>query len=82
MDDAISHKTNNNEPMNNITTYRFEQLVEAYEELWEWGLTEEGGCYLLKNEGELIFTFKDFTELTNFTMNEDDLEAYLEELHN
>ncbi len=82
MADAISHKTSNNEPVKNITIYTFEQLVEAYEELWKWELTEEGGYYLLKNEGELIFTFKAFAELTDFTMNEDDLEAYLEELHN
>mgnify|MGYP006182606211 CR=1 FL=1 len=61
--------------------YTFEQLEEAYENLWENTLTKKDDGYFLQlNDGESE-TFKTFEELLTFTLGEEDLESYLEELY-
>ena len=61
--------------------YSFEQLEEAYEELWESTLTKvDDGYFLQLNDGESE-TFKTFKELQTYTLGEDDLKSYLEELY-
>ena len=58
--------------------YSFSQISEAYSILWEWELTEDYN--LIDPDGITQFSFSSFDEMLEFTMGEDDMEAYLEEL--
>ena len=58
--------------------YTFNQVSEAYQVLWEWQLTED--YKLIDCDGVTQFTFADFDEVMEFTMGEDDMEAYLEQI--
>ena len=58
--------------------YSFSQISEAYSILWEWELTEDYN--LIDPDGITQFSFSSFDEMLEFTMGEDDMEAYLGEL--
>ena len=58
--------------------YSFSQIQSAYEILWEWELTEDYN--LIDPDGITQFSFSCFDEMLEFTMGEDDMEAYLGEL--
>jgi hypothetical protein len=58
--------------------YSFSQISEAYSILWEWELTEDYN--LIDCDGITQFSFSSFDEMLEFTMGEDDMEAYLGEL--
>ena len=58
--------------------YSFSQVQDAYSILWEWELTED--YKLIDPDGVTQFSFTSFNELMEFTMGEDDMEAYLAEI--
>ena len=60
-------------------SYTFNQVSDAYSILWEWELTDD--YKLIDPDGVTQFTFSTFDEVMEFTMGEDDMEAYLDQLN-